>query len=276
MPNINVLLANLNETLRSISGPGDLTSPQIQDAVKKANDLIEAIKLQARAAQLKELEDFLNSIQQSLTQLYQVAQTDDPNKSRNLAQPTDILRNITEAFSKNIPPLILKMQHSGPQSNIQKASMAASLCEEVFISCRDLNTYMPQMNTKEKVCAVLGTVLMFAGVGMLIAATVNPYTLPIIAAVAVITVGCYLAKKAVERHKNAQAQQINASLDKQLVQIDQISSAYGMEAKKREEIKFSAAQACSYQPPTIQAVEHKPNLMEKANNFFKNLLRSRT
>lgn len=155
--------------------------------------------------------------------------------------PADILNQLTKAYEDNIVPMLDTLEKSADK--LDSATPVISLGVAVLGTCKEINKYRDKMDTNEKIYAVCGTVLMFAGLGMLIAATINPTTMPVIAAIAVVTLGVYMCQRSLERHKNLEARNINNSLNNLHSDIKNVSNSFKVSDAVIDAVKFSAATA---------------------------------
>lgn len=275
MTNLNELVASLQETIRLLGDAKELTQQQVVDATEKAHKLFLEVQRLAHIASNEDLEAFLNRIVLILQQLHQVAQSAAPEVAKYLPAPQQILQQLNQAYSSHVEPMISELQSSlqsgerGNSNQLEQLTMVAGLGQEIFHCCTEMYKYNPQMNTTEKIYSVLGTVLMFAGLGMLVAGIINPVSVPLVASLTVVTLGCYLCKKSIDRHKSPEANNIHESLYRQSEQIDAISKKFNARNYPRQLLTFSPQATVAKE----QDDEQKPefNLLQSLKNGFKNL-----
>lgn len=283
MNKYDFICAEIQSKLRALSSSDDISAADLIAFNKQVNELLEQIKVSTEqqnkqlsknvAAKTKKqmdeakiilhLTNFLTQIQ-AITEILSNIAESLPN-AKGFPTPGELLQQLAVTYEKNVEPMLVEM--SKDSQHIAKVSLIAGAATEVFSSCRNINKHRENMDTKEKLYAVLGAVLMFAGIGMMIAATVNPVTMPIIAAITVVTLGCFLCRRAMKRHQDNKKDELSKSLDRVDATIDAIGEKNKISKNKRHAIKFSAAVACGV------AAEPTPEIKEKLRNeleeFFK-------
>jgi hypothetical protein len=167
--------------------------------VKSHNLLAELISL---AKQNKTLEYFLNNIANALLELYQTAQSNEDNP--RLANPREILQQLATTYQEAMVPMLTRLHNLSQDSdNMLRITSIASLGNEVITCSSQLYQFIDKLDTNEKIHAMLGTVLMYAGIGLAIT-TLSGYAVDnrILDALTCITLGCALARIAMDHYKD--------------------------------------------------------------------------
>ena len=244
MPDLKTLLAELEEDLRSLTAVAELSQQRLTEAAEDAHALLLEINKLAEAAKNEDLAEFLLKMTAMLNRLHQIAQENAPADAKNLPAPQQILQQLNAAYKTNLQPLIENLHkdlanNTGDNSlKIQQLGMVATLGSEVFRCCSAVNNNWDKMNSNQKIASTIGMVMMFTGLGMLVAATINPVSVPVLAAITVITLGCFLCKKAVEKRNTLEANIIRDSTDKQLEHTDTLSKIFGVNNYPRQFLTF--------------------------------------
>lgn len=212
----------------------------------------------------KKLITFLGSVQEILTTLKLVAlHASDP-----AAYPTpgELLEQLTNSYSININPMFDFLEANA--QHIEQVAVVAGLGIAVFSACREINKYRDKLDTNEKLYAVAGIVLLATGVAMLVAATVNPTTMPIVAAITVLALGRFLCKRATQKHKNEETKELDKSLHAVQDDINKTSNKFELGKATKAEVMFSAAKAChvKHHPP-------EPTLGQRVAAQYEGILR---
>jgi hypothetical protein len=245
MTTLNDALLALEALVLEVSSGAELSHERVLAITEKSHKLLEQINKAIHTAKLKDLEDYINNSILLAQQLHQVAQEKSPESSSRLINPRQIFQGLYQGYKRDIEPVIQKLEkdldqtHKQHGKQIEQLSLIAGLCSEVFVCSTAVRANWDVMNKNEKVAAALGVVLMFAGIGLLIAAVANPVTVPIVAAVVVVTVGCYLCRWAVAKHKNEHAEQIRHSSGLIPQHLDKISDSFNVKSEVKPHVKFS-------------------------------------
>jgi hypothetical protein len=183
---------------------------------------------------------FMREISQILNTLKDVAQNV-PNL-QNFPAPKQILEQLSASYERHVVPMVQVLEKN--KDKLEAGSAIAGLGAGVFNTCSKLYQYSDRMDTKEKICAVMGTVLMFAGIGMLIAATINPTTLPVVAGITVVYLGFYLCHRAIQRHENEQSKEIKNALNSVNQSINTVTAQFEVSNAVKDTLRFGAAMSC--------------------------------
>jgi len=250
MANINELIASLQESTANLADGTELSQRQLITGIEKAHKLLLELQKSAKAAKDKEQEEYLARMATILHQLHQVAQEAKPEAARNLSTPQQVFQSLNQAYQKNLVPMLQTLQ-AGIQQGItvahgisntvelERIGSIAGVSIEVFNCCTAVKANWSVMNREEKQASTLGMVLMFTGIGLMIAATVNPATGPVVAGIVVVAVGCKLCRWAVARHKNAEADKVRASTDQIQKLIPNIQKSFDVKATAGKSVQFA-------------------------------------
>lgn len=249
----------------NISRANEMSRDLFTKATEKANILLAEATKAAEAAQDLDLRNFLRSVTDIAGHMYQVAQEAAPADAENLSEPQKIFQQLSASFKSYIDPMLKKIDPEGPnKKQIEMLGNIAVMSAKTMTVCGKMISYSDKMSTDEKMHAVLGTVLMVAAVGVLIAATVNPVSGPavfgvMIAAFTLHAMGYHLAKKSIAKHieNEPEAQEIDVELDAAHADAKNMSRDYVAENRSRREMGFS---------PT--AAEEKPSLISRVVHMF--------
>ena len=247
----------------NISRANEMSRDLFTKATEKANILLEEATKAAEAAQDLDLRNFLRSVTGIVGHMYQVAQEVAPADTENLSEPQKIFQQLSASFKSYIDPMLKKIDPEGPnKKQIAMLGNIATMSAKTMTVCSKMISYSDKMNTDEKMYAVLGTVLMVAAVGILIAATVNPVTGPavfgvMIAAFTLHALGYHLGKKSIERHvaNEPQAKEIDKELDEVHADSSKMSRDYIAENRSRREMGYTATRE-EPAPSLISRVVH--------------------
>lgn len=228
----------LQKTVQQISS-SQMSTQQLEDALQDAHRLIISINATAQAVEDEDLIKFSREMASLLQTLVQYAPATTPEMVKNLPAPHALLMQLNSAYKDYLEPAYAKFKQVSPNVNLVELEAIAALGAQVFETTQEVNKYRDQFDTREKVYAMCGTVLMVAGVGLLAAAVLNPALgIPTVAALTIVTLGCYLCQKAVARHQNAQS--LHESLYKQSELIDSAAKAIKIKYP-RPMLKFTPA-----------------------------------
>jgi len=167
--------------------------------IKSHNLLAEMINI---AKQNKTLEYFLNNVSNALLELYQVAQSTEENP--RYAKPREILQQLATSYQESMVPMLTRLHNLSQDSdNMLRITSIASLGNEVITCSSQLYQFSDKLDTTEKTHAMLGTVLMYAGIGLSIT-ILSGYAvdIPLLTALTCIASGCALARVAMDHYKN--------------------------------------------------------------------------
>ncbi len=167
--------------------------------VKSHNLLAEMIKL---AKPNKALEYFLSNISNALLELYQVTQSNDDNP--RFVNPRDILQQLATTYQESIVPILTRLHNLSQDSdNMLRITSIASLGNEIITCSSQLYQFSDHLDSNEKIHAMLGTILMYTGVGLSIT-ILSGYSegINVIAALTCVTLGCALARAAMNHYKD--------------------------------------------------------------------------
>lgn len=230
--NVQMLTAKLSELAQAAESTFQKARTHAEEAAALKRELLdrtdnESIQLMerlrniARAAQDFELEQFAAELASVMQDMDQVVQEHAPATAAHLSTPREILGKVNNAFTTHIAPMLQQAQaaaHDPKQAT--SVGNLLNVAQQTFNCCAQMVNYHSKMNTEEKMYAVMGTVLMVAGIGCLVAAACNPVTGPALAAIAIAgftlhALGLKLAKNSIARHIDAEpeAAQIATNLD---------------------------------------------------------------
>lgn len=215
--NLNASIATLQATISQLSASAELTQKQLESALTDSHRLLQAANESATAVEDRNLQGFLQSMSGLLEQLMQYAPATTPEELESMTPPDQFLERLTGSYQQYIMPMVEEAQRiASSDAELRQWGMMAGLGIQVFNSCSEVVKFRKEMNTREKVYAMGGTILMVAGLGLLIASMANPQvSIPVVACLTIIALGCYLCQKAVKRHKSKEAQKVQESLYKQ-------------------------------------------------------------
>jgi hypothetical protein len=224
----------------------------LSKVVPKAETMQQTLKNNEGAT--KKIINFLVSVQGILGSLKLIAAN--APELEGYPKPGELLEKLTSSYDANITPMIQFLEDN--TQHIEQVGAIAGLGIAVFMSCRELNKYRDQMTTNEKIYAVVGTVLLFTGVAMLVAATVNPTTMPIVAAITILALGRFLCKRAVQKHQDEASKNLDNSLNVVHDNINKVSDKFSISKVVKDTLMFSAAKACGVKkgaPPAPSIVD---------------------
>lgn len=273
---LDELSRHLQALINSVKIEDELSEAQLKSYTDQALRLLQEVQRIAADINEQDLEEFLEQIAILLPQVDQ-EEEQERNRNPNAPPPSTIYQRISKLYADKIQPMVddhivpvakrLEKMGKAPTSNAAKFDIVTDVAGEILNCCRDLNTYRPHMDYKEKKYAALGTLLMMGGVAILIAAHLNP-VVPAITGLIAISVGVYFARKAVYRHKaNLAAQQINTQLDS----IEKKTAELKPEPNKMTKRTLTFGQRGE---ATEQAEEEKPpiGLIQRFKNAYKALV----
>jgi len=203
LPDIDLNITQLAELQRKIllldSNSLGEKKTLLEVIVRSHNLLAEMISL---AKQNKTLEYFLNNISNALLELYQTAQSNGDNP--RLAKPREILQQLAIAYQESMVPMLTRLHNLSQDSdNMLRITSIASLGNEIITCSSQLYQFSDNLDTNEKIHAMLGTVLMYAGIGLSIT-ILSGYTadIKIFESLTCIALGCALARIAMNHYKD--------------------------------------------------------------------------
>ena len=283
MPNLNEIVASLQEASNSVSKGADAARQNLIIAAEKAHELEVFMANLSEQTKDQNLKKFFSNSAYYLNQLHQFAQdhTEDVDAMHNLFKEAEqsakaTLVPIMEAFKPGEPSA------SGIDMSALQATLPA-LGLKVFAHSKHVYNEFPNMNREEKIAATAGMLLMFAGIGMLCAATFNPVTCPVIAGILVVGVGimlCNYALKRIEAEKAAKAIPSPVAQSEQGIQehLNSLKEKYGNQNKlSKQTMTFAPAPGdetkakATPTPTPTPTLKHNPGLLEiiKENIFGK-------
>jgi len=257
----------------NIARADELRRDLLVKAAEKSNLLLEEARKAAEAADDADLKKFLTSVTGIVGHLHQVAQEEAPADAENLSEPQAIFKQLTTSFRTHIQPMLDKIDPEGPnKKQIAMLGNVAGLATKTLAVGGKMIGYSDQMDTEERIQAVLGTVLMVAAVGILIAATVNPVTGPAVIAVTLAAftlhaMGFHLAKKSIQRHVAANepdAEELDHELDETHDQSAAMANDYIADNRSRRTMRFA-------EPAEGEALpqpDNSPSLVSRIARFF--------
>lgn len=203
LPNIDLhmdQLANLQREILLVDPASLGEKKNLLEMIVKSHDLLaEMINI---AKQNKNLEYFLNSISNALLELYKAAQSDDDNP--RFAKPREILQQLATTYQEAMVPMLTRLHNLSQDSdNMVRITSIASLGNEIITCSSQLYQFSEKLDTIEKTHAMLGIVLMYAGIGLSIM-ILSRYsaTIQILAALTCVALGCTLARIAMDHYKD--------------------------------------------------------------------------
>ncbi len=259
MDNLIKQLKEFETSIVNIYNAADLHWSELNLAIKRASELIAQIKLSSKTNKNLQLQTFMASILASLQMLQEFAIQSQANAVDSAAKPIltsnteaempgmkKIMQYLSKTYHDHLEPMIREIgnkkdsEHLGV--SLEQANMFATLGNNVLNCTNDIVMFRENMNRQEKICATLGVIMMFAGLGLLLAAMINPATAPIVVPLVIISLGCYLCRKSVQRHKlenNPAAVNIDKNLDKAAESVDKITTELKQVNPARKYLFFS-------------------------------------
>jgi hypothetical protein len=203
LPEINLQTKQLEELQREILLL-DATSlgekKNLLDVIVKSHNLLAEIITLAKKN--KNLEYFLNNISNALLELYHTVQSDEKNPRQ--AKPREILQQLATTYQESMVPMLTRLHNLSQDSDdMLRITSIASLGNEIITCSSQLYQFSDNLDTHEKVHAMLGTLLMYAGIGLSIT-TLSGYAvdIQIFEALTCIALGCALARIAMDHYKD--------------------------------------------------------------------------
>lgn len=201
MPDINLLNTELAELQRQVLSMDNAIQPdraQLIHTIQKSHDLLIAIMQVSKHG--KVLENFFNLITQATEELYRVAQvtTDKPLITR----PKAFLQQLAVTYQESMVPMLTRLHNLANDSDdMLKITSIASLGNEVITCSSQIYQYSDKLDVTETMHAILGIVLMFAGIGLIIAILSNSAPgIQLMDAITLIAISYTLCKVAIKNH----------------------------------------------------------------------------
>lgn len=149
----------------------------------------------------KNLEYFFNTISNALLELYTAAQ---PNQNNaRPAQAREILQQLAITYQEALVPMLTRLHNlSQDSANMLRITSIASLGNEIINCSSQLYQFIDTLDTNQKIYAMLGCILMYAGIGLAITTlSGNTTDTSIIDVLTCITLGLALSRIAMEHYK---------------------------------------------------------------------------
>lgn len=170
------------------------------EIIRTSHDLVTEINNVAK--QNKALGRFLGTISGILLELYKVSQA--TQETPHHAKPREILQHLATTYQDSIVPILTRLHNlSQDTENMLRITSLASLGNEIITCSAQLYQFSDKIDTNEKNYAVLGTVLMYAGIGLAITILARYATdMQVLQALTCIALGYALAKTAMDYYKD--------------------------------------------------------------------------
>jgi hypothetical protein len=271
MPNLNEIVASLEEFAQTLGRAAELTQEQMVNAAAKLHDLETYLTNISTQSKNEDLRKFFNGLGLMANKLHHFAQ----DNTENVQYMHNLFKEAEQSAEATLGPIFqnIKNKSAATASTAANHDMSElmlglpALGVSVFNHTKEVYNNFPNMTRNEKIVATAGVLLMFTGLGMLIAATANPVTCPVIAGILVIGVGIALCKYAVKRHNE---QQLAAKAADVTQQLDSIEERYGHpKSLTKQTISFGSSSAAKAEKQEAKP-EAEPSLLARLKNAFSN------
>lgn len=269
------LLDNMQASVQNICEKATkVQKEEVAAALSAAHDLLAKAKEAAHNEEMDNVKKFLASLANLTAQLQQKVRSFSPDNYVP-EQYQSIYEQATGAYQEYIVPLLPVIQEQVENGKLPTSKTVwlavAALGYQALSAGLEVIKFRNEMNPEEQLIALAGTVVMLAGVGLMIAAIANPQIgIPLVATLAIIMLGTKLCQKATFRLKN---DEIKQSLEKTSQQIEE--TAIHCNFNREEAAALLKAQALTFSAnapgstPTSDA-GYEPSLVEKCTKQFKN------
>lgn len=203
LPNIDLHMNQLEDLQREIllvDAESLSEKKHLFEVIIKSHALL--AEMTNMAKQNKTLEFFLNNISNALLELYQMTQATEDNQ--RLTRSREILQQLATTYQESMVPMLTRLHNLSPETdNMLLITSIASLGNEIITCSSQLYQFSDKIDTIEKIYAMLGTILMYAGIALSIT-ILSSYAvnIPILASLTCIALGCILARLAMNHYKD--------------------------------------------------------------------------
>lgn len=274
MPKFDLkILEELENAVKEISAQQDLVDSQkIKEAVAAAQIMLAAAAA-AQAQSQEELKSYSKLLADQSGEILKAAIAENIEQFAP-EQFQSLFEQASEGYRDFIRPILDEYQKAPDSDSLQVDNhtyMAiASLGLQIYKTSKAVYALREEMEPKERIMALAGTLLMFAGVCLMIAAIANPQIgIPLFATITMVNVGITLCQQSTKRLKN---EAVNTSLeiaaDKAKQTSDVLNNRKPAVAAEpaRTSLNFSNAS-----DPAASKKSEKPDFVQDCTNFIKKL-----